>query len=259
MKARLYAGPASHPSMAAALMLDRKEIEYEVVWLLLPLSGPVLRLRGFPSRTVPALRLGTRKFQGSRLISNALEDLVPDPPLFPGRGPQRRAVEDAERFGEEKLQPLARRVVVWSLRRDSSLVAHQLAEARTIQGAHIPISPALMRLTSGPTLTWYAHKIGADTAAVQADLHRLPAMLDRVETWISAGVLGRDPPTAADFQIATSLGQLMTVRELQAYVEPRPAGQLSRGLVPDYPGRSAGLLKRDWLAAAGIQADTRAR
>ncbi len=44
MTAKLYAMPASHPSMAAALMLERKGIEYETAWLLLPFTGPSLRL-----------------------------------------------------------------------------------------------------------------------------------------------------------------------------------------------------------------------
>jgi hypothetical protein len=46
MKAKLFAIPASHPSLAAALMLERKRIEYRVVWLLLPFTGPALRLFG---------------------------------------------------------------------------------------------------------------------------------------------------------------------------------------------------------------------
>jgi Glutathione S-transferase, N-terminal domain len=69
MNARLYVGPASHPSMAAALMLGHKRIDYELVWLLLPFSGPMLRRLGFPRRTVPALQIDGRKIQGTREIA----------------------------------------------------------------------------------------------------------------------------------------------------------------------------------------------
>ena len=77
MTAKLYAMPASHPSIAAALMLDHKGIEYRMVWLVLPFTGPILRLSGFPRRTVPAVRLDGRKIQGSREISAAIEELRP--------------------------------------------------------------------------------------------------------------------------------------------------------------------------------------
>jgi glutathione S-transferase len=89
MTAKLYAMPASHPSIAAVLMLELKGIDYRVVWLLLPFTGPALRLFGFPRRTVPALRLGDAKVQGSREISSALERVAPEPALYP-RGPALR-------------------------------------------------------------------------------------------------------------------------------------------------------------------------
>jgi glutathione S-transferase len=250
--AKLYAMPASHPSMAAALMLEHKGVEYGVVWLLLPFTGPTLRFLGFPRRTVPALRIEGRKVQGSREISAALEELKPEPPLFPADPAQRREVEEAERWGDEVLQPAARRIEVWELRRDRRMVDAQLADARRIQGARLPFSPRLIARTSGPTAAWYARLIGAQDAAVRADLLTLSAMLDRVDAWIAAGVLGGAEPNAADFQIAPSLSLLMTVDELRPELETRPSGRLALRLVPKYPGRSAGVLPRGWLADAGL-------
>lgn len=252
MTAKLYAMPASHPSMAAALMLERKRIGYQVVWLLLPFTGPILRLVGFPRRTVPALRLGGRRIQGSRQISTALEEARPEPPLFPRDPARRREVEEAERWGDEALQPAARRIEVWELRRDRWMVATQLADARRIQGARLRINPRLAAATGGPTLAWYARLIGATDEAVRCDLGELSAMLDRVDAWIADGVLGGADPNAADFQIAPSLSLLMTVDELRRALETRPAGRLALRLVPEYPGRSAGVLPREWLAEAGL-------
>jgi glutathione S-transferase len=159
VKATLYAMPASHPSMAAELMLERKAVEYRVVWLLLPFTGPILRLRGFGRRTVPALRIDGRRVQGSRAISAALDELRPEPRLFPADPAGRREVEEAERWGDEVLQPAARRIEIWELRRDRGMIATQLAHARRVQGARVPINPKLAAATSGPTLAWYARLI----------------------------------------------------------------------------------------------------
>jgi glutathione S-transferase len=245
--------PASHPSMASALMLERKQIDCRVTWLLLPFTGPMLRLRGFPRRTVPALRLDGRKIQGSREISAALEEARPDPPLYPRDPDRRRQVEETERWGEEVLQPAARRIEVWELRRDPRMVGTQLADARRIQGARVWIAPRLAAATSAPTIAWYARLIGANDEAVRADLQALPAMLDRLDAWIAAGILGGDEPNAADFQIAPSLSLLMTVEELRATIAARPAGGLALRLVPEYPGRSAEVLPPAWLVEAGLR------
>jgi glutathione S-transferase len=253
MKARLYAGPASHPSKAAALMLDHKGIEFETSWLLLLLGRFILRLRGFSGGTVPALDVANRRVQGSRQISRVLDELVPEPLLFPADPSLRRAVEAAECFGERELQNLARRIVVWSMRQRSDLAIEQLSAARKIDGARFTINSRMMRLTSKPVVSWYARQIGADDKTVRADLERLPGLLDRIDELVATGVLGGQVTNAADFQIATSLGQLMTVDELHGYIEPRPAGQLSRRLVPDYPGRSSGILPPEWLARASIR------
>jgi glutathione S-transferase len=161
MTATLYAMPGSHPSMAAALMLEHKRIDYRVRWLLLPFTGPILRLAGFPRRTVPAVRVDGRKIQGSRAISAALDELAPEPPLFPGDPAARREVEEAERWGDAVLQPAARRIEVWELLRNRRMVATQLNDARRIQGARLPINPRLAAATSGPTLAWYPRLIGA--------------------------------------------------------------------------------------------------
>jgi glutathione S-transferase len=214
---------------------------------------PLLRSLGFPSRTVPALRVGRCKVQGSRAISAALEELKPDPRLFPAEAAVRREVEEAERWGEEVLQDATRRIVVRGLRRDWRSVANQLAGARAIQGARLLVGPTISARTSGLTVAWYARLVGAQDEAVRNDLFALVGMLDRIDAWIAAGVLGGDPPNAADFQIATSLGQLMTIEELRASIGPRTAGRLSLRLVPEYPGHSAGVLPQDGLADAGLR------
>jgi glutathione S-transferase len=166
---------------------------------------------------------------------------------------RRPEVEEAERWGDEVLQPTARRIEVWELGRDRRMVGAQLADARRIQGARLPINPRLAAATSGPTVQWYARLIGATDEAVRRDLSQLLGMLDRIDAWIADGVLCGDEPNAADFQIAPSLSLLMTVDELRPLIEARPAGRLALRLVPEYPGRSGGVLPPRWLADAGLR------
>ena len=163
----------------------------------------------------------------------------------------RREVQEAERWGDDVLQPAARRIEVWELRRDRRMVATQLADARRIQGAWLLANPRLTAAPSGPILGWYARLIGATDENVRSDLGGLAAMLDRI-AWIAAGVLGGEQPNAADFQIASSLSLLMTVGELRPAIERRPAGRLASSLVPEYPGGSAGVLPADWLREARL-------
>src|SRR5436305_12683139 len=95
----------SHPSQAARKMLDLKQVDYQIVNVL-PLNQRMhLRLVGFRGGTVPALKLDGRRVQGSRQIAQALDELWPDPPLFPIDPELRSRVIEAERWGEEVLQP----------------------------------------------------------------------------------------------------------------------------------------------------------
>ena len=100
MAVKLYALALSHPSQAARLMLEHKGIEHEVKDLFPGAHPAQLRLAGFRAGTVPGLKIDGRRVQGSLDISRALDDLQAEPRLFPADPEQRRAVEDAEAWGE---------------------------------------------------------------------------------------------------------------------------------------------------------------
>jgi glutathione S-transferase len=236
VEVKLYVLTASHPCVAVELMLRRKGLEYRRVELPLIASRGILRAMRFPRKTVPAMRLGERRLQGSRTISRALDELRPDPPLFPRESGAREQVEEAERWGE-RLQDAARRIEVWGLDRDRSGVEDQL------RASTLPIPPRLGARLAGPSLWRYKRIIGATDDAVSRDLAQLPVMLDRIERWIDDGVLGGEDPNAADFQIAPSVRLLMTMEDLRPAIEPRPTGSLAMRLVPEYPSRvGAGVL-----------------
>jgi glutathione S-transferase len=245
MSARLFVVPGSHPSLTARLMLERKGIDYRRVDLIPMVGKPILRGLGFPRATVPALRLDGRRVQGSREIARALDELQPTPSLFPADAERRSAVEEAERWGDEVLQPPLRRLVWWALRHDSSPLA-SFAE-----GARLGI-PLGLALKASPPIVWAAsHYNKASDEAVRADLAALPGRLDRVDSWIAEGVLGGEEPNAADYQIATSLRLLMTMDDLRPALESRPAGRLAERIAPSFPGRVPPVFPWEWLEPLG--------
>src|SRR5579884_2329936 len=121
MTAVLYWMSISHPSQVVRKMLDVKGVDYEVVEVA-PLNQRIhLRLAGFLRGTVPALKLDGQRIQGSRQIARALDERWPDPPLFPADPTLRARVEEAERWGEQQLQPIPRRLFRYGCARNPEL------------------------------------------------------------------------------------------------------------------------------------------
>ena len=239
---KLYVIPGSHPSLAASLMLERKGISFKTVDMIPgPLKQAQLRLMGFPGDTVPALKLDGEKLQGSTEISRELDRRVPEPPLFPADAAKRTAVEEAERWGDETLQPVARRVIWNGLGRDNSAVATYSQEAK------LPVPGFLQSALAGPTVSMAKRRNHAGDETVQRDLAELPAMLDRVDQLIKDKVIGGDEPNAADCQIAPGLRLMMTMEDLRPAIESRPAGELAMRVVPHFPGRTPPVFPADWL------------
>ena len=243
MKARLFTIPASHPGWTARLMLERKGIDYSRVDLVPVVSKGVLRAAGFPRVTVPALRIDGVRMQGSREIARELERLVPDPPLFPGDAAERARVEEAERWGDEVLQDVARRIVWNRLRRDRSPMVSYL------EGARLGVPVRVAAATSAPIAALSARFNDATDERVRADLAELPRHLDHVDGLIAEGVIGGGEPKAADLQIVTSLALLRSMDDLEPCFEGRPAAELVDRLVPGFPGRASPGLPPEWLPA----------
>ena len=103
--------PVSNPANAVRGMLAYKRLDHRLVRFAPGFHPLLVRAAGFPGWTVPALEtVDGRKLQGSLAISRYLDELQPDPPLFPADRARRRAVEEAERWGEAELQPVPRRI-----------------------------------------------------------------------------------------------------------------------------------------------------
>ncbi len=242
MDARLYVIPASHPSITAELMLRHKGIAYKRTDLLPVISKGALRAVGFPGVTVPALKIDGTKVQGSRPIARELDRLQPDPPLLPADPEKRAAVEDAERFGDEQLQHPIRQILWWSIKQDKKPLRSYS------EGAKIGLPIGLAMKTAAPIVALSARFNEADDENVKRDLAALPDLLQRVDDLIAAGTIGGSEPNAADFQIAPSIGLALTLDDLRPAIENRPAAQLAKRFVPDYPGQTPPILPAAWLA-----------
>jgi len=225
-------------------MLEQAGVEHEVLTLPPGLHAFLLRARGFPGRTVPALSLDGRKIQGSLAISRAIDARVPRAGLFPADPAERRCVEEAEAWGEAELQPIPRRLFRWALARDAEL------RRGLVEGSGIPMA-GLAGRALGPIADRFARASGADDGRVRSDMERLPALLDRVDGWIEEGVLGGEPPNAADHQIATTIRALLAFDDLREAVEKRPSAALARRIVPSYPGHAPAVLPETWRPSPG--------
>jgi glutathione S-transferase len=218
-------------------MLEHKGIDYKRVDLIAALHKPLVRARGFDAATVPALKIDGRRVQGTREISHALDEIHPQPPLFPADPGRRAAVEEAERWGDEVLQPVVRRLTWWGVKRDRS------GAKGFLEGAKLGIPVGLAARTARPIIWMSARLNKADDEAVQGDLATLPGMLDKVDGWIAEGILDGDELNAADFQIAASVRLLMCFDDLRPTIEGRPAGAFAMRVCPDFPGRVGPVLE----------------
>jgi glutathione S-transferase len=227
--------------MAARRMLELKGVQYRRVDLMPVISRGVLRALRFPADTVPSLSLGETKITGSRAIARELERLWPQPPLYPSEPRPRAAVESAERWGEEVLQPAVRRILWNALKRNHAPLRSYAEGARL----GVPIGVAVR--TAGPIIIAEKRIHGAGDEAVRADLAALPGWLKRIDDWVADGVLGSDSPNAADLQIAGSVRLAMTLDDLRPAIAARPAGELAVRAIPEFPGKAPPILPTAWL------------
>lgn len=242
MRPTLYSLEPSHPSHAARLMLDRKGIDYKLVEFLPGTHALMLRTRGFRGPTVPALKLNGRRVQTSRAISRALDEIQPEPRLFPADPEERLEVEEAERWGDQVLQPMPRRLFRWVALRYLEFRAHLAREYG------MPL-PKLAGRINAPVARYFARQAGSTDERVRNTLAMLPAALDHVDRLIADGVIGNREPNAADFQIGTSVRVLMTWDDLAPAIEGRRAAKHATSVMPSFPNHvPAGYLPEEWLA-----------
>jgi glutathione S-transferase len=228
--ARLYVVHGSHPCATVQRALELKGVPFKVVELMPALHAALQRAR-FGQRTVPGITFESgEKVVGSRAILRRLEELAPEPPLLPDDRDLRARVQEAERWGDEVLQPMARRLT-W-------LGLHRRPEAIVSFGEHsrLPV-PDFMARMSAPMIVRVEWRLNdVSEGAVRDDLAALPGHLDRVDGWIAEGVLGGEQVNAADLQLAPTIRLMMVVGDARVLIEGRPAAELALRLFPQWDG-----------------------
>src|SRR4051812_2433125 len=165
--------------MTAEAALRRKGLAYEKVTLSPgPHNTEMESIYGAGNRTVPGLVIDGEPVHGSRPILARLDELVPEPSLYPA--PIAGAVHEAEQWGDAELQDLGRRLP-WG-------AMHFRPEAMGNFGGRGPLDPAgtdfAIRMLRG---MWKYHRISAERLA--GDLAGLPAKLDHVDALPAARVI----------------------------------------------------------------------
>ncbi len=240
----LHVLPPSHPCMTAEAALRHKGLAYEKVTLAPGAHNDEMeRLYGEGRRTVPGLLVGEEPVHGSRAILARLEALAPEPTLYPEAIADE--VREAERWGDEVLQDLGRRLP-WA-------ALHFRPEAMGTLGGAGALDPAgtdfAMKYVRA---SWKYHGITAERLA--EDLAGLPEKLDRIGAYEEAGVIGGEEPTAADLQIGATVRVLLVVGDLIPLIEGTAGERIALRWFPDYPGGvPAGAYPAGWVPPRGAE------
>ncbi len=230
MRLRLYVVHGSHPCAAVEKALTMKGLSYEVIEWPPPLHAPIQKAL-FGARTVPGLKIDGEKVSGSRAIMRRLDRLVPDPPLFPTDPDKRARVEEAERWGDEVFQPVARELI-WA-----GFTHHPDAMVSYSEHSRLPLPAPAVRL-SAPLIARLGAKLNrTGDDVVRSNLRALPAQLDRIDAWVADGTIGdRKAPNAADLQLASTVRLMLTFADARTLMQGRPCADLARALFPDADG-----------------------
>jgi glutathione S-transferase len=217
MSARLYVVHGSHPCLTVEKAFALKGLPYKKVEIVASMQPAVMKAL-FGGRTVPGVKFADgEKVQGSRAILRALEARVPSPPLYDGPAGA-DAIAEAERWGDEVLQPIPRRLL-WA-----AFTAHRSAMYGFQEGASSPKLPKPVVIAASYMVLPIERRLNdVDDAGVRADLAALPSLLDQVDTYISDGVLDGERPNAADLQIATTIRLLYALDDVRPLIDGRPA------------------------------------
>ena len=245
VKVKLYVLPGSHPCAAVEVALRLKSIDYERVdWL--PMTQLVLGPLMYGGTTVPGVRIDGERIAGSRTIMRRLDALQPEPSLLPplSDAVARARVLEAERWGDEVLQAVPRRILDAAFLRDPACIESYAGDAK------LPLPRGMLRPGLPLTAKLMARRNKADDEKAKADLAALPAQLDHIDAWIADGVLGGEQPNAADLQIGSSIRLLMTIGDLRPLIEDRPALGLTRWFEPQAGEAPAGTLPPEWVKRA---------
>ena len=235
----LHGVPPSHPCMTAEAAIRLKGLAYERVDFSMSGEHPerMQEIYGEGHSTVPGLLVDGQPVHGSRPILAKLEEIEPTPSLFPSE-----EVREAERWGDEELQDLGRRLP-WGALHFRPEALSTLAGGEPLDG---PGTDYAIRFVRG---AWRYHGISAERLA--NDLAGLPAKLSHIERLASEGVIGGEQPNAADLQIGATIRVLLPVADLKPLLSGSAAEELALRLFPRHHAEiPAGAYPQGWVPVA---------
>jgi glutathione S-transferase len=234
----LHVLPPSPPCHTVEAALQLKGLPYEKVEFVPGQHvAQMAEIYGEGRTTVPGILVDGEPVHGSVTILERLEQLQPEPSLYPA--PIAEAVHEAERWGEAEFQDLARYLPWGALYfRPESLGT--FGGAGQLDAAGTDYAIKVIRAT------WKYHGLTAQT--LFDGLQGLPEKLDRIDALAADGTIGTDHVTAADLQIGASLRTLLVVEDLHPLIVGRPGEAIARRLFPELPGLvPAGALPAGWV------------
>jgi glutathione S-transferase len=178
--------------------------------------------------TVPAMKLDGERIQSNHEIARFLDRRHPEPPLYPADPDRRRAIEEAEKWGNEVLQMVARRITFMGVLHGRDGLVNRGGDGR--------LGPLLWR---NDTVRYFGAKFAGRstfkaTPGEEAELlSQVPELLDRVDRYIADGALNGEELNAADFMIAPSLALFYYRPDLRPLVEARPLNAFVDRLLPE--------------------------
>jgi glutathione S-transferase len=217
----------SHYNEKARWALDFKRIAHTRRSVLPGPHAPrIMWMTG--QKAVPVLVLDGKAIADSTQIIGALEELQPDPPLYPKDDADRRRALELEEFFDEELGPHLRRAWFYALLPSPDYVAAQItvgfsAGTQRLYRLLFPAISAVMK-----------RDMRIDAAGAEVGRAKLGAALDRIESELQpSGYLVGDQFSVADLTAAALLSPLIMPPEFPYPLLtplPEPAAQLRDSL-----------------------------
>ena len=233
----LHAVPPSHPCMTVAAALELKGLAFERIDF--PHTERLERMQeiyGEGNSTVPGALIDGEAVHGSRAILARLEQLAPEPTLFPSE-----QVREAERWGDEQLQDLGR-CLPWGAMyfRPESMGTFAGPGGEPLDGPGTDFAIKFVRAT------WRYHGITA--TRLHDDLAGLPAKVEQIERLAGSGVIGGEQANAADLQIGATIRVLLPIADLRPLLEGTAGERIAMRWFAEYPGEvPAGAYPAGWV------------
>lgn len=234
----LHVVPFSHPCLAVSAALDRLGHEYETVELVTGRQAEeVERIYGEGRRTVPGLLVDDEPVHGTSTIFARLDELNPDAGLYPAASAE--AIRVAEAGIVEDLQTTARVLVFGAMHfRPESMGTFAGVDQLDPGGVDFAID----------TMRGAWRYLDITAQRIHDTLQALPAQLDTADALLESGALGGEAPTAADFQLGSSMHLLVQIADVRPVVEERPAWKAVSALFePGHGDVSPGAFPPGWV------------